>query len=328
MPRTVPVLVLAGFLGAGKTTLLNHLLHNDSGARIGVVVNDFGAVNVDALTVAAQVDAMVSVGNGCLCCATDARGLDLMLAKLIEARELDLIVVEASGLAEPRELVQLVLSSDNEGVEYGGLLEVVDATEFESARARHPELDTHIAFADLVVLNKIDRLGEGDRARVRALVEKIADGRPVVPAVHGRIDLKLLLDPEERPRPQVEQLSFDDLLDDGHHAHAGYQTTTFETDEVVHPRRFLHFLDERPAGLYRAKGPVDFGTPESFTLHTVGRYLRFQRGPWTGPRRTSLVLIGTGLDLAALRAGLAACVEPEPAAIDDNALLRVLKHSY
>lgn len=78
----IPVVLVAGFLGAGKTTLLNHLLANREGARVGVVVNDFGSVNVDALAVAGQVDTMVSLGNGCLCCAVDASGLDAMLGRL------------------------------------------------------------------------------------------------------------------------------------------------------------------------------------------------------------------------------------------------------
>ncbi|GAB2991554.1 GTP-binding protein [Amycolatopsis acidiphila] len=324
MHPPVPVLVLAGFLGVGKTTLLNHLLHNDRGVRIGVLVNDFGAINVDALTVAGQVDASVSLGNGCLCCAVDASGLDRMLDRLTRAGGLDLIVIEASGLAEPRELVRLVLSAEHEGIEYGGLVEVVDAAEFEATRARHPELDRHLAFADLVVLNKIDRVGAEDVARVRELAGKLSGGRPVLPVSHGGIDVTLLLDPVARPRPPVEQLSFDELLEHGDHLHAEYQTVAFETAAVLHPRKFLRFLDERPAGLYRAKGTVDFG--ERFTLHTVGRFLRFERAE-RAAGGTSLVLIGTGLDEEALRAALNSCVEPDPDSIEPNAMLRVWRYT-
>ncbi|MTD59455.1 CobW family GTP-binding protein [Amycolatopsis pithecellobii] len=321
----IPVLVLAGFLGAGKTTLLNHLLHNREGVRIGVLVNDFGAVNVDALTVAGQVDTTVALGNGCLCCAVDASGLDRMLGRLTEAGGLDLIVIEASGLAEPRELVQLVLAGEHEGVEYGGLLEVVDAAEFEATRERHPELDRHVAFADLVVLNKIDRVGADELARVRELTGKLSGGRPVLPVTRGGIDVHLLLDPATRPRPAVEQLSFEELIDHHDHLHAAYQTVSFETTEVLHPRKFLRFLDERPTGLYRAKGTVDFGQPELFRLHTVGRYLRFEPVLRTG-EGTALVFIGTGLDETVLLAQLRACAEPDPSAIDANAMLRVGKY--
>ncbi|WP_030560058.1 GTP-binding protein, partial [Streptomyces exfoliatus] len=106
---------------AGKTTLLNHLLRNRAGNRIGVVVNDFGAIEIDAMTVAGQVGSTVSLGNGCLCCAVDASELDDYLATLTRpAARLDVIVIEASGLAEPRELVRMLLASDNPRVRYGG----------------------------------------------------------------------------------------------------------------------------------------------------------------------------------------------------------------
>ena len=337
MRNRIPVIVLAGYLGAGKTTVLNHLLHNAQGVRIGVVVNDFGAVNIDAFSVAGQVDSLVSLGNGCLCCAVDASGLDKMLERLAGA-DIDVVVIEASGLAEPRELVRLVLSSSHEHLHYGGLVEVIDAAEFDAARLRHPELDQHVAFADLVVLNKVDRLADEDRARVTALVQKVADGRPVLPTAHGRIDLDLLLEPVERDEtPVAQQLSLDELLhehDDDHceHFHAAYQSVEFVSEQPLHPRRFMKFLDGRPAGLYRAKGFVYFGLPghrQKFTLHTVGRWLEFDRSRWEpGEQRgAQLVLIGTGLDEDALREQLAECVEPDPESVDESAMLRVLRHA-
>ena len=79
---SLPVLAVAGFLGAGKTTLLNHLLRNGRGARIGVLVNDFGSVNIDAMLVAGQVDAMASLSNGCICCVVDGEEVGEMLGKL------------------------------------------------------------------------------------------------------------------------------------------------------------------------------------------------------------------------------------------------------
>jgi G3E family GTPase len=323
----VPVIVVAGYLGSGKTTMLNHWLTTSRGTRIGVVVNDFGAVNIDALTVAGQVDAGVSLANGCLCCAVDASGLDKLLDRLAGA-DLDAIVIEASGLAEPRDLVRLVLASAR-AISYGGLVEVVDAVEFEATRARHPELDRQLAFADLVVLNKTDRVDPDALGRVRTVVDRVTGGRPVLATSHGRVPLDLLLDPVERP--VSAQLSFDDLRHEhDEHLHTAYESVEFVSEQPLHPRRFMRFLDERPAGLYRAKGFVHFGLVEDrFALHTVGRSLSFRRSPRPAgaPPTTSLVLIGSGLAAGALRAGLAACVEPDPASIDENALLRVLRHT-
>jgi len=100
----IPVVVLAGFLGSGKTTLLNHLLHRSGGSRIGAIVNDFGAIEIDAMAVAGVLgDSTVSLGNGCLCCAVDASELDEYLGRLAQpSTRIDVIVIEGSGLPSPR----------------------------------------------------------------------------------------------------------------------------------------------------------------------------------------------------------------------------------
>ena len=192
--RQIPVVVLAGFLGSGKTTLLNHLLHRSGGSRIGAVVNDFGAIEIDAMAVAGALgDSTVSLGNGCLCCAVDGSELDVYLERLARpSAGIDVIVIEASGLAEPQELVRMVLASEHPGIVYGGLVEVVDAAEFDDTRARHPEIDRHLGLADLVVVNKVDRIT--DASRVLTLVSSLVDRAAVVPATHGRVDPEFLFD--------------------------------------------------------------------------------------------------------------------------------------
>ena len=319
--NAVPVVVLAGFLGAGKTTLLNHLLRTSGGTRIGVVVNDFGAVNIDAMAVAGQVDAMVSLSNGCVCCVTDEGGLDDVLGKLTGA-QVDVIVVEASGIAEPQAVARQVFASANPLVEYGGLVEVVDAVEFAGTRARHPELDKHLQIADVVVLNKIDRVDAAALAEVFAVVTELAGGGAIVTTEHGRLDPGLLFDRRERPEPA--QLSFDDLEDDHEeHVHALYQSVVFESDEPMHPERLVDFLDGRPDGVFRVKGFVHFGPDERYELQVVGGFLRFRLarsgGGETG--RTSLVLIG--VDMSGLEEQLVSCVGQG----DERAMFAVHRHT-
>ncbi|MCI3151617.1 GTP-binding protein [Streptomyces sp. GB4-14] len=328
--RQIPVVVLAGFLGSGKTTLLNHLLHSSGGSRIGAVVNDFGAVEIDAMAVAGALgDSTVSLGNGCLCCAVDASELDEYLERLARPSVgIDVIVIEASGLAEPQELVRMVLASELPDIVYGGLVEVVDAAEFDDTRAAHPGIDRHLALADLVVVNKTDRVDgpEPVLKTVRDLVDRAA----VVPAAHGRVDPEFLFDcrPNEE---RIGQLSFDDLHrddDPGHdhraHLHAGYDSLSFVSEQPLDPRRLIAFLDSRPAGLYRIKGYVDFGPYDArnrYAVHAVGRFLRFYPEPWPAGagRVTQLVLIGTGLDTGALRAELDGCVSDGAPHTDDEA---------
>ncbi|MDH6515970.1 G3E family GTPase [Streptomyces sp. SAI-135] len=328
-PRQIPVVVLAGFLGSGKTTLLNHLLHRSGGSRIGAVVNDFGAIEIDAMAVAGALgDSTVSLGNGCLCCAVDVSELDGYLAKLARPDAgIDVIVIEASGLAEPQELVRMVLASEEPDIVYGGLVEVVDAAEFDDTRARHPELDRHLGLADLVVVNKLDRVSPQDAERVPAVVRSLVDRAAVVPASYGRIDPEFLFDcrpGEER----IGQLSFDDLHDidshDSHdgqddrdqahagHLHSTYDSLSFTSDTPLDPRRLMGFLDSRPEGLYRIKGYVDFGPYDvrnRYAVHAVGRFLRFYPEPWPPGQTplTQLVLIGSGIDTSALAKELEAC---------------------
>ncbi|MCP3803951.1 GTP-binding protein [Allokutzneria sp. A3M-2-11 16] len=328
--KQIPVVIVAGFLGSGKTTLLNHLLSASGGTRIGVVVNDFGSVNIDAMQVAGQVDSMISLGNGCLCCLVDASGMDELLERLARPGLVDVIVIEASGLAEPRDLIRMVLASDNPGLCYGGLVEVVDGAEFESSRQRHPELDGHLRYADLVVLNKIDRIDAEQQALLRKTVTELSEGKPVLPTSHGRVDPALLF--EQRPKRDevARQLSFDDLDHDDHsgHAHAAYESVVFSSAKPLNPRRLMAFLDSRPTGLYRMKGFVHFGLPghrQKHVLHTVGGFLRFERSRWERDEahHTHLVLIGSGIDADAVRAGLADCVETDPAPSDKQAMLLI-----
>ena len=300
----IPVVVLAGFLGSGKTTLLNHLLRTSGGSRIGVVVNDFGRINIDAFAVSAQVDSMVSLSNGCLCCAVDGTELDAMLEKLAKA-DLDVIVIEASGLAEPSTLVRMVLQAP--GVTYGGLIYVVDAVEFAAV----PDLSRDLALADLVVLNKVDRAASLPSFDVPV---------PVLPVSYGRIDPALLFEvrpPDAGPR----QLSFDDLDDHSTHAHATYDSVTFESFDPLHPKLFMDFLDARPEGLFRSKGFVRFehGT---FMLHTVGGYVSFTR---VDDAPTQLVLIGAGIDPDSLTDWLLACVADGP--VTEQDMLWVLRYA-
>ncbi|WUR79691.1 GTP-binding protein [Streptomyces phaeochromogenes] len=357
-PQQIPVIVLAGFLGSGKTTLLNHLLHRSGGSRIGAIVNDFGAIEIDAMAVAGALgDSTVSLGNGCLCCAVDASELDVFLDRLTQpSARIDVIVIEASGLAEPQELVKMLLASENPRIVYGGLVEVVDAAEFDATRQKHPEIDRHLAIADLVVVNKADRAPDPDRVigLVRSLTDRAA---AVVSASYGRIDPEFLFD--RRPTEErIGQLSFDDLhrneegepdglpqphglhdhhgLDDDHgsrdhhgHLHSAYESLAFTSEVPLSPRRLMDFLDSRPEGLYRIKGYVDFGPTDPrnrYAVHAVGRFLRFYPEPWApGERLSQLVLIGSGIDALALGKELEACKEDAPHA-DEHSMWGVLRY--
>jgi G3E family GTPase len=288
--------------------------------------------------VAGQVDSMVSLGNGCLCCAVDAADMDTMFDALATSTsDLDVIVVEASGLAEPRNLIRLVLASENPRIVYGGLVGVVDGVEFADTRRSHPEIDQHLRLADLLVVNKIDRLGEEERLAVRAAVRDIVDDVPILETTHGRVDAQLLFDVPERTvdRTSARQMSFDELLyeEDDHssHLHAGYSTTTFVSNEPMDPRRFVELLENPSGDVYRSKGFVHFdvdGYRGKYVLNTVGRHIRLDSARWEPDevKATRIVLIGTDIDAEYAEVRFLDCIRRPGDATDSSAMLPV--HRY
>jgi G3E family GTPase len=167
-----------------------------------------------------------------------------------------------------------------------------------------------LSLADLVVLNKVDRV---------STLPSLPCEAPVLPVSYGRIDPALLFEvrpPDMGPR----QLSFDDLDDHSTHAHASYDSVSFESSDPMHPKLFMDFVQARPEGLFRAKGFVNFGTL-SLSMHTVGGFVSFEEAEHA---RTELVLIGTGIDADSLTDWLMACVADGP--ISDQDLLYVQRY--
>ncbi|WP_072690907.1 CobW family GTP-binding protein [Rhodococcus marinonascens] len=338
--KRIPVVIIAGFLGSGKTTLLNHVLRNNRGVRVGVIVNDFGAVNIDSMMVAGQVDSVVSLSNGCMCCAVDVTDMDEMLDRLANpTSQIDVIIVEASGLAEPRNMIRLVLGSANPRVMFGGLVVMVDGEQFEEMSAQHPDLGKHVTLADLVILNKADRIEDDRRTAVQAMVRDLNDRVPVLTTEHGRVEPTLLFDREDGREPAAgEQLTLDRLLldqpddCDAHgHLHSSYEAVDFDSVSPIDPRRLVEFLETRPVGIYRIKGFVHFAVPgqsRKFEVQTVGPHIRFTSTRWEPgeDRKTRLVLIGVDIEAESVRTRLAGCVVSAGEETDPGAMLGV--HRY
>ena len=297
----LPVLVLTGYLGSGKTTLLNHLLSGVPGLRIAAIVNDFGDINVDAGQVAGQVDSMVSMANGCVCCEVDASELGDALARLADPELcMDLAVIEASGLAEPAVLSRMVHEVPREIARHAGLIQVVDADGLHETMTRHPRLAAHLAEAGLVVVNKCDLVTRAGFADLRATIRTHAPRVAVLPAVRGAVPAGLLLGLEPEAWTGGEagghgpgghghshgDHGHDDHADGEHsHLHDSYSAVTLRPAGHLHPRRFLTAIAAPPTGAYRAKGTLTLGSAD-------------------GPRRYDVALVGRRLELRATGDGV------------------------
>jgi G3E family GTPase len=325
--RAIPVIALTGYLGAGKTSLLNHVLRAP-GARIGVVINDFGDLNVDAALVTGQVDEPASITGGCICCLPDDGGLDEALAKLADPKlELDAIIVEASGLADPIAISRIIRFSGVEQIRHGGVVEVIDAaTHFDTVdRGANPP--ARYGAASLVVVNKLDQIPEADRTVALERIEsRVRERNPdvhVVGAIGARVDPTLLYDVAGTAE-ESGQMSFRELLIDAphadHHSHVHAAAVTATSDGCVDPGALLDLLEGPPAGVYRLKGTVAVNyraRVRTYAVNVVGTSVHIATAS-AAARTNTLVAIGTNFDVNAVRvradAALAAHDGPASAA--------------
>ena len=320
----IPVIALTGYLGAGKTSLLNHVLRAP-GARIGVVINDFGDVNVDAALVTGQVDEPVSIAGGCVCCLPDDGGLDEALEKLTDPRlGLDAIIVEASGLADPVAVSRMIRFSGVERVRPGGVVDVIDALTHFTVVDRGGLPPARYGAASLVVVNKLDQLPEHTRAaeveRIEARVRERNPHAHVVGAIGARIDPALLYDVSESDEGPG-QLTFRELLlgtdddtaahaDDHDHVHAASVTVT--SAGCIDPGTLVDLLEQPPAGVYRLKGTVAVryrDRPRNYVVNLVGTSIHVATAAPTA-QANCLVAIGTHFDTDQVRASVEAALRP------------------
>ncbi|MGK4217551.1 CobW family GTP-binding protein [Kocuria marina] len=321
MPSTLPVLILTGYLGSGKTTVLNHFLAT-GGARIGVIINDFGDVNVDAALVAGHVAEPVSIAGGCLCCIEDPRQLDDALRALSRpSLELDAVVIEGSGIAEPPGLIHMVLGSDVRDVRFGGLVEVIAVRRVALAEAGGWDLAQHVKAAAVVLLTTTDLADPRETAAVR---ERIVHANPhalVIDAPHGAADPRLFFDAAEHPVPEGGQLALwefgrapgHDHHDHDHHVH--HRATSLDAPATVDPAALAELLEDPPGSVHRVKAIVDVAAGRGirrFVAHSVAGYVSVEKvdRPSDEPPRSRVVAIGLEHDDAALRRRLDALVRP------------------
>lgn len=329
MNSKIPILALVGFLGSGKTSLLNHILKENQGLKIGVIVNDFGAINIDSMLVATQTDTKLELSNGCICCAIEDSGLDDAISQIAYAGSLiNYIIVEASGLAEPRELVRILENSKNKFARLDGVVAVVDTESLTELQQKHNDFLEQLNVADIIILNKTDLVSKARLKEARGYLEFLNSRAHIITAQYGVVDTRLLLDIDSSHKslPRAgENLKLTDQLDNHEHEHfhSKFSKVSFSSDKPLDPKKFDEYINNHlPKEIYRAKGFIYFGLKgleQKFIFQLVGARNSLKLDDWRGqPTKTELVFIGTEFDQTKLLKDLNNLIDDNPMDIGGN----------
>ncbi len=329
MEKKIPILAIVGFLGSGKTSLLNHILQNNQGLKIAVIVNDFGAINIDAMLVAKQTDSQLELSNGCICCAVEDSGLDDAISQLAHAGSLiDYIIIEASGLAEPTDLARILEASKNKYARLDSILAVIDAETVLDMSEKHPSFFKQLGIADTIVLNKIDLASASKQKKVKGYLKFLNERARIIEAEHGQIDTRLILDIDasnKRDGMQGEQLQLGHSHEHGEHRHLHdhFTKTTFSSRKPIDPKAFELYMKEGiDTAVYRAKGFVYFGMKgleQKYVFQLVGNRFTLKAEDWRGHiPETELVFIGEAFDIEKLQNDLEKLIDTSPDDIAGN----------
>ena len=194
--EAIPLTILTGFLGAGKTTLLNHILNGEHGLKVGILVNDFGSINIDAELVVDVEDGMISLANGCVCCQIRDDLIE-SVAELIDRDEpVEYIILEASGVADPAGIyMTFVDSAYRDLIRLDSVTCVVDTDQvftYDDPDLAKLKLQ-QIGFSDLVIMNKVDLAGVEGATKVKRWIDSHFSRVRLVPAINCEVPLEILL---------------------------------------------------------------------------------------------------------------------------------------
>ena len=269
--RTVPVplTIITGFLGSGKTTLLNRILHADHGLRVAVLVNDFGAINIDAQLIVGVEGETVNLSNGCICCTIRDDLINAVFDLLQRPEPPQYIIVETSGVSDPLEVALSFRTM--RAVQIDSILTVLDAEQILLLDRGYAMLAMNqVGMADVVIVNKVDLVDEILLHQVRDYVRSIIPNSRIIETTNADVPLELLLNvgafelerlascPPQDVYVHEEGAQRDHDHEDHHHEHSDhtlvFNTWNWRSDQPVSYRALRRMVQALPESIYRAKG--------------------------------------------------------------------------
>jgi G3E family GTPase len=312
----VPFTILTGWLGAGKTTALNRMLAAPHGRRIAVLVNELGRISIDTQLIVSRGGDVLELAGGCVCCKVDTKN-DLWdgIADIVARSAPDHVVLETTGIAEPAAILDglvKVPEAQRERIVPAGVVCVVDAETGAHAVTTREEAREQAAAADRVLLAKLDVATPDAVRATHGVLDEIA--RDAERAAFPQDDAGALAMTawvvEPRKLRAWTTRKHDHEEHAGHHHGGQLVAVTFTDDAPLVGERVMAVVEQLGDRLVRAKGFVSLAGEDrrGFVERAGVRTSLELRDPWGDePRRSELVLIGDGLDEAALRRALWAC---------------------
>ncbi|MDP3955646.1 MAG: GTP-binding protein [bacterium] len=314
----VPVTLLTGYLGSGKTTLLNRILAEPHGEKIAVIVNEFGEVGIDQRLIVRGDDEIIEMANGCVCCVVKDDTV-ISLYSMNERRagratpklEYDRVIIEASGIANPVPLMRMILEDERlvDGYSLAGVVALIDAEHFKIQVTRSIEVKEQIACADVLLINKIDRI---DELELLTVVERISGINPHAQSlmcINAKVDIKTLLNSQRENTFAISEYYCERMHDED------VQSVVLRASKSLSKFSFDKWLGEhivlRADDLYRYKGIIAIDGKNARTVvQGVHAYFDMRDGDQWLPdedRESILVVIGRDLNSELLRESFKNC---------------------
>ena len=340
-PAPLPVTVLTGYLGSGKTTLLNRILSEDHGKRYAVIVNEFGEIGIDNDLIVESDEEIYEMNNGCVCCTVRGDLIRTVEGLMRRPGRFDAILVETTGLADPAPVAQTFFMDDDvrSKTRLDAVVALVDAKHLPLRLKDSKEAEDQIAFADVVVLNKIDLVSEEELAQVEATVRAINPSARIHKTQRSGVALAEVLDRGafDLSRALENDPHFLDADDGHHHDHdhecgpdcdhdhhhhhhasdihdVSVQSLSLRAGEMD-PRKFFPWIEKTTQidgpNILRLKGIIALkDDPDRYVVQGVhmileGDHQRAWKDDETHESR--LVLIGRDLDAERLKRTFEAC---------------------
>jgi len=339
MTAQIPVTVLTGYLGAGKTTLLNRVLSENHGKKFAVIVNEFGEIGIDSDLVVGADEEVFEMNNGCICCTVRGDLIRIIGGLLKRKGTFDAILVETTGLADPAPVAQTFFADEEvkKRTKLDSVLTVVDAKHVMQRLEDSPEAADQIAFADVLLLNKVDAVTADELAIVERKLRALNPFAKIHKTQRCEIGLDKILDQGSFDLQRIIEIKPEFLGDDHDHHHHGHDhdhghdhhdhnemkhyhdedmdSVSLSSTKPLNPGKFDSWINDvlmsKGPTILRAKGILNLADADNRYVFQAVHMM--SEGAFAGPwpvkdkRNSRMVFIGRDLDAEALKQGFTAC---------------------